>query len=59
MDLYRSLIRPVLFRFDPEWIHVRTLLAARAVFDRMRGSVTGPHTRENADETMRFWYSRA
>jgi dihydroorotate dehydrogenase len=30
----------------------------RAVFDRMRGSMTGPHTRENADETMRFWYSR-
>src|SRR3954470_3307274 len=30
MDFYRSLVRPVLFRFDPEWIHTRTLLAARA-----------------------------
>lgn len=31
MDFYRSCVRPVLFRFDPEWIHTRTLRAARAV----------------------------
>jgi dihydroorotate dehydrogenase len=25
---------------------------------KMRGSMTGPHTREGADEVMRLWYSR-
>jgi dihydroorotate dehydrogenase (fumarate)/dihydroorotate dehydrogenase len=30
MSLYRCCVRPVLFRFDPEWIHQHTLLAARA-----------------------------
>jgi dihydroorotate dehydrogenase (fumarate)/dihydroorotate dehydrogenase len=31
VDFYRSCVRPILFRFDPEWIHTRTLRAARAV----------------------------
>ena len=35
-----------------------TMKTPREVFDRMRGSMTGPHTREHADEIMRFWYSR-
>ncbi len=30
MDFYRTLVRPLLFQFDPEWIHVRTIRAARA-----------------------------
>lgn len=30
MSFYRSCVRPILFRFDPEWIHHHTLLAARA-----------------------------
>jgi len=30
MHLYPSLVRPLLFRFDPEWVHVRTIRAARA-----------------------------
>ena len=29
MSLYRACVRPVLFRFDPEWVHKRTLTAAR------------------------------
>jgi len=30
MDFYQSCVRPLLFRFDPERIHVRTIRAARA-----------------------------
>jgi dihydroorotate dehydrogenase (fumarate)/dihydroorotate dehydrogenase len=30
MDFYRSCVRPLLFRFDPEWLHARTLRTARA-----------------------------
>ena len=37
MSIYQHLIRPLLFRCDPEWIHERTLFAA----ERVGASATG------------------
>jgi dihydroorotate dehydrogenase (fumarate)/dihydroorotate dehydrogenase len=35
-----------------------TMRTPKEQFERMLGSMTGPHTREHADEIMRFWYAR-
>ena len=35
-----------------------TMRTPKPVYDRMLGSMTGPHTRGHGDEITRFWYSR-
>jgi dihydroorotate dehydrogenase len=35
-----------------------TMKTPRSIYERMRGSMTGPHTRVHGDEIMRFWYGR-